>query len=54
MAAIPTPKSPRVPPKVYAKRRQLAKVEVLEREICFLQEELKSIESAEHTSRCCQ
>ncbi|XP_071686183.1 uncharacterized protein [Rutidosis leptorrhynchoides] len=47
--ALPRPKSP---PELYAKRRDLAKLVKLEREIGFLQEELKSIEKLQPASFC--
>ncbi|KAL4589405.1 hypothetical protein LXL04_002312 [Taraxacum kok-saghyz] len=46
---VPRPKSP---PELYGKRRELAKVVMLEREIGFLQEELKSTETLQPASRC--
>nr|GEW93587.1 guanine nucleotide-binding protein subunit gamma 3 [Tanacetum cinerariifolium] len=45
----PRPKSP---PELYGKRRELAKVVMLEREIGFLKEELKSIEKLQPASFC--
>ncbi|KAH7565594.1 hypothetical protein JRO89_XS09G0232000 [Xanthoceras sorbifolium] len=54
------PKSPRSPPggrlDLYGKRRQMVKVQVLEREIedLFKQEELKSVEDLPPASRCCK
>ncbi|KAJ9538605.1 hypothetical protein OSB04_031338 [Centaurea solstitialis] len=46
---LPRPKSP---PELYGKRREFAKVVMLEREIGFLQEELKSIENLQPASCC--
>ncbi|CAI9286154.1 unnamed protein product [Lactuca saligna] len=46
---LPRPKSP---PELYGKRRELAKVVMLEREIGFLQEELKSTETLQPASYC--
>ncbi|KAI3714495.1 hypothetical protein L6452_21450 [Arctium lappa] len=46
---LPRPKSP---PELYGKRREFAKVVMLEREIGFLQEELKSIETLQPASCC--
>nr|KAJ0203677.1 hypothetical protein LSAT_V11C500279510 [Lactuca sativa] len=46
---LPRPKSP---PELYGKRRELAKVVMLEREIGFLQEELKSTETLQPASFC--
>ncbi|KAI3766408.1 hypothetical protein L2E82_16465 [Cichorium intybus] len=39
---------------LYGKRRQIAKVQVLEREISLLQEEMKSLAELELASRCCK
>ncbi|XP_076940797.1 guanine nucleotide-binding protein subunit gamma 3-like [Bidens hawaiensis] len=39
---------------LYGKRRQLAKVQVLEREINVLQDEIKSLAELELASRCCK
>ncbi|XP_076954933.1 guanine nucleotide-binding protein subunit gamma 3-like [Bidens hawaiensis] len=39
---------------LYGKRRQLAKVQVLEREIGVLQDEIKSLAELELASRCCK
>ncbi|KAL6331106.1 hypothetical protein AAG906_009534 [Vitis piasezkii] len=50
----PCPKSPPDYPDLYGKRRGAAKVQMLEREIGFLEEELKSIEGLQHASRCCK
>ncbi|TXG68324.1 hypothetical protein EZV62_003259 [Acer yangbiense] len=56
--AVEPPMSPRSPPEVgldlYGKRRQMVKVQVLEREIGLLQEELKSVEDLQPASRCCK
>ncbi|KAL2327280.1 hypothetical protein Fmac_020707 [Flemingia macrophylla] len=41
-------------PDLYGKRRQMAKLHMLEREISFLQEELKSSEGLQPASRCCK
>ncbi|KAI7728926.1 hypothetical protein M8C21_027288, partial [Ambrosia artemisiifolia] len=49
MAVVPRPKSP---PELYGKRRESAKVDMLEREIAYLQEELKSIENLRPASSC--
>ncbi|XP_021716545.1 guanine nucleotide-binding protein subunit gamma 3-like [Chenopodium quinoa] len=51
MAEQPMPKSP---PSLYAKRRHQAKLQVLEREIGFLEEELKSLDNVQPTSRSCK
>ncbi|KAK9071191.1 hypothetical protein SSX86_009759 [Deinandra increscens subsp. villosa] len=51
MASSPVPR-PKSPPELYGKRRELAKVVMLEREIGFLQEELKSIETIKPVSSC--
>ncbi|XP_062149202.1 guanine nucleotide-binding protein subunit gamma 3 [Alnus glutinosa] len=50
----PRPKSPPEYPDLYGKRRETAKVQMLEREIGFLEEELKSIQSLQPASRCCK
>ncbi|XP_011078096.1 guanine nucleotide-binding protein subunit gamma 3 [Sesamum indicum] len=50
----PRPKSPPQYPDLYGKRRELAKVQMLEREIGFLEEELKSIEGLQPASRSCK
>lgn len=50
-----SPKSP--PPGLvdfHGKRKQMIKVQVLEREIGLLQEELKSLEALHPASRCCK
>ncbi|KAK6264298.1 G-protein gamma-like domain - like 3 [Theobroma cacao] len=49
--------SPRSPPgglDLYGKRTQMFKVQALEREIGLLQEELKSVEGLQPTSRYCK
>ncbi|KAK2651956.1 hypothetical protein Ddye_011812 [Dipteronia dyeriana] len=57
-AAVEPPMSPRSPPggglDLYGKRRQMVKVQVLEREIGLLKEELKSVEDLQLASRCCK
>ncbi|KAF5748418.1 GGL domain protein [Tripterygium wilfordii] len=50
----PRPKSPPKYPDLYGKRRETAKVQMLEREIGFLEEELKSIDGLQPASRCCK
>ncbi|KAI3443548.1 hypothetical protein Pfo_000213 [Paulownia fortunei] len=50
----PRPKSPPGYPDLYGKRRELAKVQVLEREIVFLEEEVKSVEGLQPASRSCK
>ncbi|KAF2304108.1 hypothetical protein GH714_027299 [Hevea brasiliensis] len=50
----PCPKSPPEYPDLYGKRREMAKVQMLEREIGFLEEELKSVDSLQPASRCCK
>ncbi|XWS26583.1 hypothetical protein CRYUN_Cryun26dG0043200 [Craigia yunnanensis] len=50
----PCPKSPPEYPDLYGKRRETAKVQMLEREISFLEEELKSVEDLQPASRCCK
>ncbi|TKY72874.1 Guanine nucleotide-binding protein subunit gamma 3 [Spatholobus suberectus] len=39
---------------LYCKRREMAKIQMLEREISFLEEELKSSEGLQPASRCCK
>ncbi|OIV99718.1 hypothetical protein TanjilG_26056 [Lupinus angustifolius] len=48
----PSPKSPPEYPDLYGKRREMARIHMLEREISFLQEELKSVEGLQPASRC--
>ncbi|KAF3615716.1 putative cation/calcium exchanger 4-like [Capsicum annuum] len=50
----PCPKPPPQYPDLYGKRRELAKVQMLEREIGFLEKELKSIEGLHPASRPCK
>ncbi|XP_022756420.1 guanine nucleotide-binding protein subunit gamma 3-like [Durio zibethinus] len=50
----PCPKFPPEYPDLYGKRRETAKIQMLQREISFLEEELKSVESIQHASRCCK
>ncbi|XVE53979.1 hypothetical protein DITRI_Ditri03aG0045900 [Diplodiscus trichospermus] len=50
----PCPKSPPEYPDLYGKRREVAKTQILEREISFLEEELKSVEGLQPASRCCK
>ncbi|CAA3009440.1 guanine nucleotide-binding subunit gamma 3 [Olea europaea subsp. europaea] len=50
----PLPKSPPQYPDLYGKRRELAKVQILEREISFLEEELRSVEGLLPASRSCK
>ncbi|KAI4379966.1 hypothetical protein MLD38_006202 [Melastoma candidum] len=50
----PCPRSPPEYPDLYGKRRESARVQMLEREIGFLEEELKSVEGLEPASRCCK
>ncbi|KAI4380806.1 hypothetical protein MLD38_006954 [Melastoma candidum] len=50
----PSPRSPPEYPDLYGKRREFAKVQMLEREIGFLQEELKTLEASQPASRCCK
>ncbi|KAM3301060.1 guanine nucleotide-binding protein subunit gamma 3 isoform X1 [Capsicum chacoense] len=50
----PCPKPPPQYPDLYGKRRESAKVQMLEREIGFLEEELKSIEGLHPASRPCK
>ncbi|KAK6944729.1 G-protein gamma-like domain, partial [Dillenia turbinata] len=50
----PCPKSPPGYPDLYGKRRELARVQMLEREISFLEDELKSIDGLQPASRSCK
>ncbi|XP_039028343.1 guanine nucleotide-binding protein subunit gamma 3-like [Hibiscus syriacus] len=50
----PCPKSPPEYPDLYGKRRETAKIQMLEREISFLEEELKSVDSLQPASRYCK
>ncbi|XP_057468097.1 guanine nucleotide-binding protein subunit gamma 3-like isoform X2 [Actinidia eriantha] len=51
---LPRPKSPPEYPDLYGKRREVAKVQMLEREITFLEGELKLVESLQPASRSCK
>ncbi|KAF9616097.1 hypothetical protein IFM89_028563 [Coptis chinensis] len=51
---FPCPKSPPRYPDLSGKRKELAKVQVLEREIGFLEEELKYCEGLQLASRSCK
>ncbi|KAL9262264.1 Guanine nucleotide-binding protein subunit gamma 3-like protein [Drosera capensis] len=50
----PRPRSPPPYPDLYGKRRELAKLQMLEREKGFLEEELKFVEGLQPASRCCK
>ncbi|GAB2218193.1 hypothetical protein Droror1_Dr00001411 [Drosera rotundifolia] len=50
----PRPRSPPPYPDLYGKRRELAMLQMLEREKGFLEEELKFVESLQPASRCCK
>ncbi|GAB4853710.1 Guanine nucleotide-binding protein subunit gamma 3 [Ancistrocladus abbreviatus] len=50
----PRPRSPPRYPDLYGKRRETAKLQMLERERGFLEEELKFVESLQPASRCCK
>ncbi|KAL4285253.1 hypothetical protein GQ457_16G002380 [Hibiscus cannabinus] len=50
----PCPKSPLKYPDLYGKRREKAKVQMLEREISFLEDDLKSVEGFQPASRYCK
>ncbi|CAK9328177.1 unnamed protein product [Citrullus colocynthis] len=50
----PSPKSPPEYSDLYGKRREIAKIQMLEREIGFLEDELKSIQSLQPVSICCK
>ncbi|GER51068.1 hypothetical protein STAS_28424 [Striga asiatica] len=53
VTSLPQPE-PKLPPELYGRRRELAKVQLVEREIGFLEEELKSIEGLQLASRSCK
>ncbi|KAL8102699.1 hypothetical protein AgCh_027286 [Apium graveolens] len=50
----PLPKSPPPYPDLYGKRREFARVQMLEREIGFLEEELKTVGRIQPASRSCK
>ncbi|KAJ8767366.1 hypothetical protein K2173_017410 [Erythroxylum novogranatense] len=50
----PCPKSPPDTPYLYGKRRGIAKVQMLDREIRHLEDELKSVEGLQPASKCCK
>ncbi|KAG9157428.1 hypothetical protein Leryth_010268 [Lithospermum erythrorhizon] len=50
----PKPKSPPRYPDLYGKRKELAKVQMLEREIGYLQEELKFFDGIPPASQSCK
>ncbi|KAG2300042.1 hypothetical protein Bca52824_036514 [Brassica carinata] len=50
----PRPKSPPEYPDLYGKRRAAARVQMLEREIGFLEAKIKFIEGVQPASRCCK
>ncbi|KAK8553375.1 hypothetical protein V6N13_062183 [Hibiscus sabdariffa] len=50
----PCPKSPPSYPDLYGKRREKDKVQMLEREISFLEDDLKSVEGFQPASRYCK
>ncbi|KAL2554002.1 Guanine nucleotide-binding protein subunit gamma 3 [Forsythia ovata] len=50
----PRPKSPPKYPDLYGKRRGLLNVQMIQREIGFLEEELKSVEGLQPASRACK
>ncbi|KAG2333595.1 hypothetical protein Bca52824_004775 [Brassica carinata] len=50
----PRPKSPPEYPDLYGKRREAARVQMLEREIGFLEGEIKFIQGVQPASRCCK
>ncbi|KAL4329133.1 hypothetical protein AHAS_Ahas13G0269600 [Arachis hypogaea] len=51
---LPSPKAPPGYPDLYGKRREISRLHMLEREISFLEEELKSSEGFQPASRCCK
>ncbi|KAJ0266475.1 Guanine nucleotide-binding protein subunit gamma 3 [Hirschfeldia incana] len=50
----PRPKSPPEYPDLYGKRREAARVQMLEREIGYLEAKIKFIEGVQPASRCCK
>ncbi|MCL7022670.1 hypothetical protein MKW94_030780 [Papaver nudicaule] len=52
--SYPCPRSPPKYPDMIGKHRELVKVQKLEREIGFLEEELKSVENLQPASRSCK
>ncbi|CAN6848804.1 unnamed protein product [Brassica oleracea] len=50
----PRPKSPPPYPDLYGKRREAARVQMLEREIGFLEAKIKFVEGLQPSSRCCK
>ncbi|XP_027339514.1 guanine nucleotide-binding protein subunit gamma 3-like [Abrus precatorius] len=51
---LPSTMAPPGYPDLYGKRREMARVQMLEREISFLEEELKSSDGLQRASRCCK
>ncbi|WJX28507.1 hypothetical protein P8452_17214 [Trifolium repens] len=51
--SLPSPKAPPEYPDLYGKRREMARIQMLEREISFLEEELKSSDGFQPASKCC-
>ncbi|CAH8352385.1 unnamed protein product [Eruca vesicaria subsp. sativa] len=50
----PRPKSPPEYPDLYGKRREAARVQMLEREIGFLEAKIKFVEGVQPASKCCK
>lgn len=48
------PPLPKSPPDLYGRRREIARLKMLEREKGFLEEELKFVEGLQPASRCCK
>ncbi|XP_077230349.1 guanine nucleotide-binding protein subunit gamma 3-like isoform X2 [Tasmannia lanceolata] len=51
---LPSPRSPPRYPDLYGKHRKNAELQILNREIGFLEEELRSVEALQPASRCCK
>ncbi|RYR77270.1 hypothetical protein Ahy_A01g001722 isoform A [Arachis hypogaea] len=53
LPSLPPP-SPKSPPDLYGKRRDTARLHMLDREITFLEVELKNVEALQPASACCK
>ncbi|MED6171008.1 Guanine nucleotide-binding protein subunit gamma 3 [Stylosanthes scabra] len=53
LPSLPPP-SPKSPPDLYSKRRDTAKLNMLDREITFLEVEFKSLQGLQPASTCCK
>ncbi|KAL2939795.1 Guanine nucleotide-binding protein subunit gamma 3 [Bienertia sinuspersici] len=51
--SLPPPR-PKSPPDLYGRRKEMVRLQVLEREKSFLEEELKFVERLQPASRCCK